>query len=31
MIGNLNGYVPEVIDFVLDDVVKEKFSEIYSL
>ena len=31
MIGNLNGYVPEVIDFVLDDVVKEKFSEISTL
>lgn len=28
MIGNLNGYVPEKIEFVLDDVAREKFHEI---
>jgi len=28
MISNLKGYVPKEIDFVLDDVVKEKFNDI---
>lgn len=28
MISNLKGYVPKDIDFVLDDVVKEKFNDI---